>query len=132
MSEYMFPSLPIGELQISGAVIRIDPDLGVYIHANSSHHAIGVTDAYIDDTDGSLVVVRDNNNPVVSTSVTPDEALTDRGIHVGLSGGGQISKVFFYDINGNKLLLHGPNGFAAVASSVSNIWFMTVNHVPAQ
>lgn len=115
--------------EIAGGVIRLDPVEGVYLHTNSSHHSIGIKQVYIDSSDGSLVIEKypDASNAVVTTAVTPDETLAARGITVGLSGGGTISKVFFYK-NGTKLLLHGPNGYDAVASATSNIWFMTVSH----
>jgi len=126
---YKFPQSESVNIEISGGVIRIDPVLGVYLHTNSSHHSIGIEEVYIDKIDGSLVVKRFSNSSaaVVTTSVTPDEYLTSQGITVGLSGGGTISKVFFYR-NGTQLKLHGENGFAAVASPVSNIWFLTITH----
>ena len=77
------------QIKINGGVIRIDPTKGVYLHTNSSHHSVGIEQVYIDKIDGSLVVIRDTKDSIVTTSVTPDETLTKRGIAVGFSGGGE-------------------------------------------
>ncbi len=115
------------QIKINGGVIRIDPTKGVYLHTNSSHHSVGIEQVYIDKIDGSLVVIRDTKDSIVTTSVTPDETLTKRGIAVGFSGGGKVSKVLFYK-NGKQLKLNKKQDFNQVASPMSNIWFMVVSH----
>lgn len=127
---YQFPISESANTEITGGVIRIDPDRGVYLLTDSSHHSIGIKDVYIDETSGALVVEKyeDVENTVVTTAVTADETLARKGITVGLSGGGKISKVFFYNENGTQLKLHGPIGFETVASPTANIWFMSVSH----
>ena len=124
-STYQLPQSASNNVKITGGVIRIDPK-GVYLHTNSTHHSIGIKSVYIDKNDGSLVVVSEKGNPVVTTSVTPDETIAKKGITVGLSGGGKYSKVFFYK-NGKQLKLNSKQ-FNEVASPTSNIWFMVVSH----
>lgn len=119
MEEYQKPYGT--DVKIVGGVIRLDPTLGVYLHVNSSHNSVGIESVGI-GTDGSLEVVRDISSAVVSVSVTTDEYLTNLGVTVGLSGGGKLSKVFFYK-GGRKLNLNVKSDFDSIASTVANIWF---------
>lgn len=113
------------KIEMNGGVIRLDRKKGVYLHTNSTHHSVGIEKVYIDKKDGSLVVVRSEGGAVVSTVVTPDETLSEKGVTVGLSGGGKVSKVFFYK-DGRRVKLHYPKEYKQVASSTSNIWFMSI------
>jgi len=112
---------------MNGGVIRLDPTKGVYIHVNDSHHSVGIENAYIHKTNGSLVIVKDNKNPVVTTTVLPDETLAEKGITLGLSGGGKVSHIFFYK-DGKQLKLHWPSHYKQVASATSNVWFTSVTY----
>ena len=120
-------SVKQGEVKINGGVIRLDDKRGVYIHTNSSHHSIGFDRVYVNKGDGALVIVRDQKDAVVTTSVTPDEYLTKKGVSVGLSGGGKVTKIFFYK-DGRQLNLAKPSDYSKIASPVSNIWVMIVSN----
>jgi hypothetical protein len=113
------------KIEMNGGVIRLDRKRGVYLHTNSTHHSVGIEKVYIDKADGSLVVVRSKGGAVVSTVVTPDETLSEKGVTVGLSGGGKVSKVFFYK-DGRRVKLHYPKEYKRVASATSNVWFMSI------
>ncbi|MGL4821076.1 MAG: hypothetical protein ACRC5C_14045 [Bacilli bacterium] len=112
-------------ITITGAPIRMSVE-GVSLIANTTHQPVGIESVGIDPKDGSLVVTRIEDDQVVTTSVTPDETLARLGVTVGLSGGGKTSKVYFYQ-NGVKLNLNNATDYAKIATSATNLWFMTVN-----
>lgn len=128
MSKYQYPSAEDIKIGMTGGVIRIDPNEGVYLHTNEAHHSVGIKHVYVDSS-GAITVERtpEAAGTVITTAVTPDETLAGKNIQVGLSGGAKISKVFFYQA-GRKLNLKRQADFEYVASPLANIWFMTVTH----
>jgi hypothetical protein len=120
-------SLTQEDIQISGAVIRLEPE-GVSILDNTSHTPVGVAAAYINPVCGCLTVERDTTiNNVITTSVTVDETLARLDIEIGLSGGGLVSNIYFYK-DGQRLYVNNPAVYAELATSVTNIWFMVVSY----
>lgn len=106
----------------SGAVIRFDPRLGVYVHANASHTNRGIRKVYL-TTSGNLRVEH-YKAPVVTMTCAADETVGgERGILVGLSGGGGLTEVRFFDTRlGRNLDLNRSTDYARIASAGSNIW----------
>ncbi|MGM0876545.1 MAG: hypothetical protein ACQEWV_17705 [Bacillota bacterium] len=94
---------------------------------DSSHHSVGIEHIYINKRNGALVIVKDNYQPVVTTSVTLDETLSGQGVTVGLSGGGKTSQILFFK-NGKRLKLHYPSHYKQIAGKTSNVWFLTISH----
>ncbi len=126
-NSFMFSTEEVNDdLRISGGAIRIDPN-GVYIIHDSAHHPVGIESVYVDEKSGVLVIVKDNNNPAVTTSADPDETLAKKGVTVGLSGGGRISNITFYK-NGRKLYLNRAVDYKQASDKMANIWFTTVSH----
>jgi len=128
INSYMTGSEPIsGNTAIGGCVIRFDTlstsgkSVIPRIHANSSHHCIGITSVRADWANGDLVVTSDQS--VVSTIlVGNDESFAERALFVGPSGGGATTRIRIYDVNHHKipaysLKLYGPG---------MNLWIIAV------
>lgn len=112
--------------EITGGVIRLDKS-EVYLHTNATHISVGIERVYIEKSSGALIIEKDYGNPVVSTMVTVDEELASKGVTVGLSGGGRVSKVYFFQ-HGKRLNLAKRGDYNKISSSTSNIWFSTINY----
>jgi len=111
---------------ISGGVIRIDPIKKVYLHTNSTHHSRGIKNVGVDLKTGTVKIVRDNSDAIISISADEDETLAARNIKVGISGGGETTLVFFYQ-NGRKLNMANKSDFNKVASTTSNFWIQWIS-----
>lgn len=116
------------DLMIGGGVIRLDPTQGVYLHTNNTHHSVGIESTRIDEG-GDLEIRRFSGGAVVSLSVTPDETLTRLGITLGVSGGGIVSKIHFYNRQGQRLNLNNNDHYKQVAAATSNIWALYINRM---
>lgn len=128
----VYPDPLVPDVRVAAsAVLRIDPDEGIYIHANSSHAAIGIERTWVDG-DGQLVVDHAQLGPVVAILCSPDETLVSRGIDVGGSGGGRQTRLRF-SRGTQRLRLNVSADLALIESTVSNVWLavLQVNQQPA-
>lgn len=106
----------------TGGVIRFDSRWGYpRVHTNSAHISVGIKDVSINDR-GELVV-KHEGGPVVTMFASPDETLTTKGISVGLSGGGGLTKARFYDSRiGRQLDLSDGGDWLRIYGRYSNLW----------
>lgn len=116
---FLSSQVPQSQIKQRGGVIRFDPD-GIYLHANETHHSVGILNAYINHK-GDLEIVTESVAPVITASANPDETLAARGIYAGLSVGNQKTIVSFSQ-NGRRLNLNSPNDYEKISGSSSNVW----------
>lgn len=128
---YYPDALAVGPVVVAAqAVLRLDPD-GIYVHCNSTHTTIGITDASISAT-GEIVLTHAQVGPCAGLFVSPDETLAgERGVTAGGSGGGSETRIRVHhpSIPGRRLYLHKPEEYALVASPYANLWVIVLQMV---
>jgi len=113
-------------IAMRGCVIRFDTlsptgkSVVPRIYENTAHACVGVTSVSVDWSNGDLVVRGNGSNTVVSVVVSPDETLTAKGISAGASGGGNCTRVRFYDRDGHRV----PAYSLDLYSPAANLWMM--------
>ena len=127
ISGYISPASTSNPVALGGCVIRFDTlsasgkSVIPRIHANASHHCVGITSVRADWANGDLVVTSDES-VVTTILVGTDESFAKRGLFVGPSGGGKETRIRIYDMQHHKipaysLKLYGPS---------MNLWLIAV------
>ncbi|WP_088041580.1 hypothetical protein [Bacillus sp. EAC] len=116
---FLSSQVPQSQIKQRGGVIRFDPK-GIYLHANETHHSVGIITAYINHK-GQLEIITEAVAPIITASANPDETLAERGITAGLSVGNQKTVISFSQ-NGRKLNLNNPADYDKISGSSSNVW----------
>lgn len=121
----------VGDICILTAIVRVDQcdsagKAKPYILRNSSHDPAGLeVDATPFDASGNIRLRADQNRPVLSTMVSPDESLTRIGVDAGISGGGTLSLVVLTRFTSN-----GPQALRAddpwLCGSGRNFWITII------
>ncbi len=101
---------------VEGCVIRLY-STGPEVHENATHDCRGVA-AVSKDGAGDLLIVHSVQGAVVTMVAAPDEALAQRQVVCGPSGGPVFTIVKCYK-NGQHVSIMS----SAVASPYANIWF---------
>lgn len=109
-----------------GGVIRFY-DAGPALHLNGTHQSVGIIPSSVKVSQyGDLQFNLDVPLPVVTVNVTEDETLTVRRIKGGLSGGGGLCVVRFFDDKlgaaGTRLNLRRADHYRRIAGATSNVW----------
>lgn len=120
-NQFTNEEIPFNEITFSGGCVRLDKELGVYLHTNSAHKSVGIESVSINEK-GHLQVSRFKSDPIISVIVTPDETLAAKGITLGASGGARDTSIILYDRAGRKLDLNLKEDYDQVASLLSNVW----------
>jgi hypothetical protein len=117
-SDYISPAEPASShLVLGGCVIRFDTRSATgksvvpRIHANSTHHCVGITSARADWSTGDLIITA-GDSVVVTTIVGIEESFAKRNITCGPSGGGLTTRIQCYregvKVPAYSLALYGP------------------------
>jgi hypothetical protein len=117
-NDYISPAEPAsGHLVLGGCVIRFDTlsatgkSVVPRIHANDTHHCVGITSARADWSTGDLII-NSGDTVVVTTIVGIDESFAHRDIICGPSGGGLTTRIQCYrrgvKIPAYSRTLYGP------------------------
>lgn len=130
---YHRPAQQVGELFFLGAIVRLDPTDGIYVHTDDKHYSKGI-EAVSVDSSGRLRINHENPGPIFGQMIAQgDETITGlRGILVGPSGGGGAATTLtLYDTKlGRDLDLNNPSDYSRVAGSYANVWFALVKQAP--
>lgn len=125
---YMSPASVDNPIAIRGCVIRFATKNSrgqtvPTIHANSSHHCVGIPTVSVDPNNGDIVLGQyaGGSKVIVTQSVSADETLTARGIACGGSGT-SIVRIRCYDRSGTKL----PGTSSKLYGTYANLWVTVI------